>query len=254
MLFDFLDVLRAWKRAHRSMAVTFPSATELASVKHAAIEPAGTIVVFYTVDSLYELERDRLLSSTRPLGLDVAAVGVENTGSWVRNAGLKPGVLVNQRKAIRGPLLYVDVDAVFHRDPWPELLRIDSDIAVYYEENGRLLSGTILINDTPAAMALMEAWELGCKQEPDVWDQLVLERILAEDAARASPRYSVTRLSVSFCWIFDRIENEPVNLVYIEHLQASREMKRRPRLFGRIPNRVRRRRDRVAAIERILNA
>jgi hypothetical protein len=253
-LFKIFNELGPWKQAHRSMVIDFPNSEDLIARRRTSQERNGTIIAFYTKDTIYEREKERLLTSALHLGLEATAVGVENAGSWVRNAGLKPGVLVEQRKALRGPLLYVDVDAVFHRDPWPELLSIQSDIAVYYEMTGHLLSGTILINDTPSALALMEAWQKGCRDNPETWDQLVLERIITEDAAKASPSYSVSRLPVSFCWIFDRIENEPVDQIYIEHLQASREMKQRRRLFGRLPNRVRRRRDRVADIERILYA
>lgn len=253
MPFTILEKLRPWSRARRSAATAFPSLEELAARKRSHTGQAGTVVAFYTKNSLYEQEKDRLLKSARYLGLDVDAVGVESAGSWVRNAGLKPGVLVERRKALRGPLLYVDVDAVFHRDPWPELLPIGSDIATYYEANGRLLSGTILINDTPAALALLEAWREGCLAAPETWDQLVLENIVTQDSANPSPRYSVSRLPVSFCWIYGRVKNELVDHIYIEHLQASRETNKRQRRFGRSGKLLKRRRDRVAEIERILN-
>ncbi|MCV9910250.1 glycosyltransferase family 77 protein [Brucella sp. HL-2] len=248
-----IDKFRPWSHAHRSMAIAFPNSQELAARKRTQTGQDGTIVAFYTKNSLYEHEKERLLSSARHLGLEVVVVPVENTGSWVRNAGLKPGVLVDLRQKVRGPLLYVDVDAVFHRDPWPELIPIQSDIAVYYEASGHLLSGTILINDTPSALKLLETWQQGCLEQPDTWDQLVLEQILVQDNAEALPLYSVTRLPVSFCWIFDQLENEAVGQIYIEHLQASREAKKRPRLFGRKGKRLQRRLDRLAEIELILN-
>jgi hypothetical protein len=254
VLSKLFDKFRPWSRAHRSMAIAYPTFEELAARKRSQIEDDGMVVVFYTTDSIYEKEKERLLRSAGHLGLNVTAIAVADTGSWVRNAGLKPGVLLQQRKLLRGPLLYVDVDAVFHRDPWPELTSINSDFGVYYEASGRLLSGTILINDTPRALALLEAWHDGCVEEPETWDQIVLEQIIERDSTVASPCYSVTNLPGSFCWIFDDVENKPVSCVYIEHLQASREAKKRPRLFGRIGKRLSRRRDRVAEIERVLNS
>lgn len=253
MLFRLIDKFRPWSRAHRSMAVAFPSCEELAARKRTKTVQDGTIVAFYTKGSFYEQEKERLLSSARHLGLELVVVPVENAGSWVRNAGLKPGVLVNLRRTVRGRLLYVDVDAVFHRDPWPALLPIQSDIAVYHEASGHLLSGTILINDTPSALSLLERWQKGCLEQPDIWDQMVLEQVLVQDSEQALPLYSITRLPVSFCWIFDQVENEPVDHVFIEHLQASREAKKRSRLFGRVGKRLQRRRDRLAEIELILN-
>lgn len=89
-------------------------------------------------------------------------------------------------------------------------------------------------------------------EAPDIWDQLVLEQIVGQDAAKVSPDYSITRLPVSFCWLFDNLENEPVEHVYIEHLQASHEAMKRRRFLGCIGKRLKRTRDRIVEIERIL--
>ena len=146
-------------------------------------------------------------------------------------------------------MLYVDVDAVFHRNPWPSLAALDCDIAAYHEPDGHLLSGTLYINDTPAAATLLDEWAAACGANPDEWDQLVLERILAEDAARAEPRYRQARLPVAYCWIFDKIDNAASAQVY--RTQASRENKPLKGLF-RKPGRNVRRRDRIRTIEKIL--
>ncbi|WYX52901.1 putative nucleotide-diphospho-sugar transferase [Achromobacter xylosoxidans] len=167
------------------------------------------VVAFFTRDSIYETEKNRLLRSAQRLGLAVDAEPIESTGSWVRNASMKPSVLVAMRRKHAGPMLYVDVDAVFHRDPWPALAALDCDIAAYYEPQGHLLSGTLFINHTPAATALLQAWAQACAENPDEWDQLVLERLLDSDAARAEPRYRLARLPVAYCWIFDKTDNAP---------------------------------------------
>ena len=164
---------------------------------------------------------------------------------------MKPGVLVGMRRKHRGPMLYVDVDAVFHRNPWPSLAALDCDIAAYHEPDGHLLSGTLYINDTPAAATLLDEWAAACGANPDEWDQLVLERILAEDAARAEPRYRQARLPVAYCWIFDKIDNAASAQVYIEHLQASRESQPLKGLF-RKPLQRAAAPDRIRTIEKIL--
>ncbi|QND54319.1 glycosyltransferase family 77 protein [Phyllobacterium sp. 628] len=196
-----------------------------------------------------------MIASVTRLGLNVSSTPIVSTGSWVRNASLKAEFLFNERRSKRGPLLYVDVDAVFHRDPWPALAELKGDVAVYYEpSDGRLIAATILINDTPAAQQLMEAWKDRCNSNPDIWDQVVLQEIIEENAASGVLQIDVRRLSSSFCWIFDRVSNEPVETVYIEQLQASREATRKKRWFGRINKRLARRRERVEEIERILFA
>jgi hypothetical protein len=205
-------------------------------------------VAFYTKDSLYELEATRMVSSARRLGLSVQTTGVDSTGSWVRNASLKAAFLLEARQQHRGPLLYVDVDAVFHRNPWPQLAQYECDIALY-RENGRLLSGTILLNDTPQTLNLLEEWKTRSEINPDIWDQVVLQEILDQDQALETV-YSVERLPATFCWIFDRLTNVRDDHVFIEHLQASRQAKGAEKR-GRNKS-LERRAARVETIEKIL--
>ena len=216
--------LSPWSPEHQRSVAKFPGQAELDPPSPADLAAMGMTVAFFTRDSIYETEKNRLVRSAERLQLPVDAQAIDTTGSW-RNAAMKPGVLVGMRRKHRGPMLYVDVDAVFHRNPWPSLAALDCDIAAYHEPDGHLLSGTLYINDTPAAATLLDEWAAACGANPDEWDQLVLERILAEDAARAEPRYRQARLPVAYCWIFDKIDNAASAQVYIEHLQASRENK-----------------------------
>lgn len=250
---NILNKIRPWSPQQRALIIPFPAEQDLAERKSDATAADGPVVAFFTEGSFYEQEKERMSRSAERVGLRVQATALASAGSWVLNAGLKPGFLLQERAKLRGPLLYVDVDAVFHRNPWPELRRLDCDIAAYYEGGKRLISATILINDTPEAALLLERWRQGCLANPDMWDQLVLEQVIAEDAASAHPLFRVVKLPVSFCWIFDRVENERVSDIFIEQLQASREATKRKRWFGRIGKRLKRRRDRVDEIERILN-
>lgn len=248
MFSKLLDLFRANKAAHRAIIVPFPALQDVAPVSE---PPPGEIVAFFTPNSFYEQEAARMEASAVRLGLSVATTAVSSAGSWVRNAALKPTFLLKERQAKRGRLLYVDVDAVFHRNPWPALGSYDCDIAVY-RENGRLISATILFNDTPAALRLLKAWKAECDRDPDIWDQVVLQRILDEDQAKADPQFRVAALPASFCWIFDRIGNAKPDAIYVEQLQASRQAKVEKR-FGFERSKLRRRRRRIADIERILS-
>jgi hypothetical protein len=239
-----------WTKAQRANVAPFPAYHELEERK--SVTKHGTIVGFHTNDALYEAEARRMSKSAARLGLDVSLTTYASAGSWVRNASLKAGFLAKMRETIRGPLLYVDVDSVFHRDPWPVLADSDADIEVYFAANGDLLAGTILIADTPAASRLMALWHARCEQNPDVFDQVVLQSILEEDGRSATPQFTVSRLSVSFCWIFDRLNNEPVDMVYIEQLQASRQATARSSWYKRDGKRLRRRRQRINEIDMIL--
>ncbi len=242
-----LDMFRATKRRHRDILAPFPKNPKPTNNGDAT----GEIVAFFSVNSFYETEAARMVASAWRLGLSVHTSPFVSTGSWVRNASLKPTFLVKQREKRRGPLLYVDVDAVFHRDPWPVLSEFDCDIAVY-RERGRLISATILINDTPAAREILARWKQRCDENPEVWDQVVLQDILDEDQALSNPRYREGRLPASLCWVFDRVENGIPGKVYIEQLQASREISRE-HARGKARRGLQRRQDRVRTIERILD-
>jgi hypothetical protein len=247
MLFNrILDMFRTTKARHRAVLAPFPKDPKPSTFSHTA----GEVVAFFSVNSFYEAEAARMVASAWRLGLSVHTSPFVSAGSWVRNASLKPSFLVKQRDKRHGPLLYVDVDAVFHRDPWPVLASFDCDIAVY-RERGRVISATILINDTEAAREILALWKKRCDDNPDVWDQVVLQEILDEDQASANPRYREGQLPASLCWVFDRINNGTPERVYIEQLQASREISRE-HARGRARRSLKRRQERVRTIERIL--
>jgi hypothetical protein len=247
----------------------YPDVAELQRRRQAARPDDGAIVAFYTPGGVYETEKDRMLRSAELLGLKAAATAVSSAGSWVRNAGLKPGFLLEQRASLRGPLLYLDVDAVLHRNPWTLLRDMACDIAAYYDDadvgedgggvaavddqGASLLSGTLLLNDTPGALEILRRWQDRCTANPDMWDQRALQEVLAEDARSPDPLFRVARLPVSCCWIFDKVGNGMAGSeVHIEHLQASREAAPDGKAYAKAPRRLIRRRDRVATIERIL--
>ncbi|WP_065091898.1 putative nucleotide-diphospho-sugar transferase [Rhizobium leucaenae] len=247
MFTRIIDLFRTTKARHREILAPFPK-----NPQPSPSLDAGEVVAFFSVNSFYETEAARMVASAWRLGLSVHTWPFVSAGSWVRNASLKPTFLVRQRENRRGPLLYVDVDAVFHNDPWPILADLDCDIAVYRERGDRLISATILINDTPAAQEILALWKKRCDENPEVWDQVVLQEILDEDKASGSPRYREAQLAATFCWIFDRVENGIPEKIYIEQLQASREISHE-HARGKARRGLKRRQDRVRTIERILN-
>jgi hypothetical protein len=218
------------------------------------VAPRGTIIGFYTTGTYYEKEALRLAHSAATLGLKPLLTGMSSTGSWVRNASMKARFLLEQRRSLSGPLLYVDVDAILRADPWAALMVGDTDMAAHFNRSGELLSGTLFINDTQGSRELLERWTAACEANPEEWDQRLLQRVINEDEASPAPRFKVCRLPASFCWIFDSVGNESYNdRIIIEQLQASRESLRQGRgRFRRMSRRLKRRLDRIEAIEREL--
>ena len=255
-----LGRLGAWNSAQKQAVIPFPQAVteEMRNTMPSDI----TVVAFHTDDAFYTHEAERMCASAQRLGIPVKTTVVQSQGDWVKNTSFKAHFLEQARQDISGAMLYVDVDAVFHRSPLAYLSQLDCDIAAHYDEgDDHLISATLFFQDTPAAKQLIEEWNRQCKLRPDVWDQKVLEDILAQDQQQAQPQYRIQRLPVAFCWVFDRetnlahLEKMPV---YIEQLQASRSVREevrkqgKKRLISRPSKQTQRRMDRVKQIEDIL--
>jgi len=185
----------------------------------------GIIVAFHTDDDFYKAEAKRCRKRLDILGLPYEMIAIAKSKDWVANCAMKSKVLLDFRRKLRGPLLYIDVDAFVHENPWPYLADYDGDLATYVQSDGELLSGTILINDTQAAKSLLEEWYQLQKGEPQTWDQRVLQHIVENDE-NFTKRYNFQRLSSNFCHISDRVSGCTYGNPIIEHLQASRVLKR----------------------------
>jgi len=184
--------------------------------------PRGTIVAFHTDDPLYRAEAARFLKSVDKLGLKIDMKVIPPKADWVANCAMKPEIIADARRRIDGPLLYVDVDAIIHADPWPYLSQYDGDLAANVLVNGKLNSGTLYIADTQAAHKAVEEWVQRQRKNPQVWDQDTLRNIVEEIQHSTDPRFRFQRLPHNLCHIFDCSYPHTYGPVLIEHLQASR--------------------------------
>ncbi len=199
------------------------------------------MIIGYYTPGLYAREAERLRRSLQRLGLRCELDEVVDRGDWLSNTRFKGPWLAGQRRRRRGQLLYVDVDAVVHRDPWPVLREIGGDLAVHYfgEE---LLSGTILLNDTAGCQELLDAWARLCRGVAQ-WDQRLLDQVIR----RQGNAVQVTELGPEYTFVFDLMRRKHPRLEpVIEHLQASRE-----RHKSHSPP-LRRRRRRLARLKTLL--
>lgn len=127
------------------------------------------------------------------------------------------------RHTLVGPLLYVDADAILKEDIREYFSNVREDLAVYYfNENTGICSGTLYLNDTPAAYQLVDLWEKQMAIQPDLWDQKVLEDIVIK--LEEQGLLTVNKLSPEYTFIYDISAEKYPNLQpKIEHLQASRD-------------------------------
>jgi hypothetical protein len=187
----------------------------------------GTIFAFHTDDPVYTEEAQRFTSRLDQIGLPYDLKTISSHGDWVANCAKKASVLIDARDRIDGPLLYSDVDAYFHKNPWNYLgLYQGCDIAVYINKDGTLVSSSILVNDTPGARLILKLWKEEQEKTPTVWDQDVLRRVVLAEEAKPEDqqRFKIQRLPLSMCKIFDK-ELGYGKTPFIEQLQVSREGK-----------------------------
>lgn len=240
----------------RAVELGYPALRSITKSRAPKVQ-RGTIVAFHTPDEVYRAEAARLKKTLDALGLDYHFFEVTPEKNWVRTTLLKPGWILKARKELDGPLLYIDVDAFVHRDPWPYLSQYDADLAAVVYDNGELNSASILINDTPGARALLERWlELANNRRNqdtgdltptgDNGDQGVLRLAVLESEAQSESRIRFQRFPVNLTYIFDRGDvYYTVGPVIIEQLQVSRETTRHEK-------RLARRRKRLAELENSL--
>ena len=215
----------------------------------AQVSERGLIVAFHTPDEVYQAEAERLRRSLDVLGLDYEISIVEPESNWVRTTLLKPTWIAPARKKHRGPLLYVDVDAYVHEDPWPSLEGLEGDMGAVVYPSGELNSATLWINDTPEAHTLLSLWSQGSgsrrksdngtlRQVGDDSDQGVLRLLVEEEEESENPRFRFARLQPNFATIFDRLDAYRYGPITIEQLQVSREITLREKRLARRRNRI----------------
>jgi hypothetical protein len=214
---------------------------------------SGTVVGFYTPDNIYRREAARLKKNLESLRMKHQLQEVKPSDNWVRTTLLKAGWIAEARRSVRGPLLYLDVDAYVHANPWRYLLNTKADIAAVYND-GYLNSATIYLADTPEAQWALDEWVAGCEARLDSdngtlrqigedSDQSVLQDIIDNDRGSAPASFSFRHLPQTMAYIFDNPQNRRVvGPLFIEQLQASRESREETK-------RLTRRRQRITELE-----
>lgn len=182
-----------------------------------------TVFAFHTDDGLYTKHAQILKASAEKLGIPITLC-VYQQSEWQKMIAFKPSFIAQMRRELQGPLLFVDADAIILEDIRPYYESLDEDIAVHYLNDTELLSGTLFINDTDNARALINEWEKRQLASPNIWDQKILA-ILIQDYL-AHDLITLKKTSAKYTYIFDTSKTIYGDHIYpaIEHLQASRDL------------------------------
>lgn len=184
----------------------------------------------------YEADAARLVASLQRFGIPHDVEGFADRGDWYANTAHKAEFIRGKRRRVRGPLLWLDADAVLHADVRPYFAGLvsDYDVAAHYFRSAdgqqyqpdarRLLSGTLWLNDTPAALRLCLAWcKLNDLLRGEGYEQGGGQKNLWY-LTTCHPRPRVHDLPGGYCYVFDKPWGyEPRTTPIIEHLIASRE-------------------------------
>jgi len=187
------------------------------------------VVAYYTVDNIYSRCAKKFIKSAQQFNIPYLITPIEHQGNWVKNTQYKATFLKQQLETLKATsLIYVDIDAEFHEDPGLfKLLDESPDVLIGahnldHSKFGRgnkheLLSGTLYLKNCKETYDLVVEWEAECKQDPTIWDQKALEKVLTKK------KINYHNLPEEYCTIFDYMKSV-VNPVIV-HYQASREVK-----------------------------
>jgi len=184
-----------------------------------------TIIAYFTLGTGYAEEVKQLQETLRIFasGFRSEIVGIPNLGSWEANTHYKPLFIRQCLLDLKGPVIYLDADSVFHDKP-KAFLDIPQHVSFgccYFDwGHQKELSGAVLyFSYSPIAIDILNKWNDKCKEFPQQFDQKLLQEVVEQDM-QISPFIFPKEYDV----IFD-LHKHIKNPVIIQ-MQASRRLKK----------------------------
>jgi hypothetical protein len=198
-------------------------------------------IAFYTKGTPYEAEAELLRASLERVGMEHEITAIADRGDWYANTAQKAGFIRRKRERIKGPILYIDVDAFVHENCaayFENLGKMGADFGAHWfrgpakghdkskvrTEGWWMLSGTLFFGDTDNARRLLDAW-VGLNRllsgfgvmdghgQKDLW---YLTTCMTD--------LRIVPLPGRFCYVHDKPwAYPPSEPMIIEHMIASRE-------------------------------
>jgi len=189
------------------------------------------IVAYYTLNTPYEAEANKLIASLKNLGINYDVVGIKNLGNWQANTRFKAKFMeIMLNKHVGKNLLYVDSDAIVHRSPIL-FQNYQCDIAVRWQDfrwkQNECLSGTIFMANNDKTRELCRRWQqINTNEGPNAktFEQWNLGKVIQD--MRREGKIKDKNLPPEYTFIFDLMRALYPNAnPVIEHFQASRRNK-----------------------------
>ena len=188
---------------------------------------------FYTIDTPYEAEAERLEKSLRRLvergemPYRWVIQPVANLGDWQLNVKQRPALIRAAMERENDSILAVDCDATFENEIDLDFDSLECDLAAnvmdkafWKQETSKrthsLMAGTLYFPNTDNARMILKTWEQDCPKTRK-WDQRVLEPI--------ARNFRLYNLPVKYCAIDKTMWG--INDAVIRHHQASRRLRKK---------------------------
>lgn len=197
------------------------------------------IISYATIDTPYEeVIKSTLIPSLEKFDLDYDISYVKDLGSWQLNTGYKSTFIKEMLLKHKQSVCFLDSDASIVE--YPELLyQLSSGVDISYHNFNwwkhwrgvdndfsrmHLLSGTICFSYNPKVLSLIDEWIEKVVENPNVWEQKVLEEIV-----NSKTNLGICHLPAEYCCVVMHDNSIPkyINKPVIVHHQASRKYKNR---------------------------
>jgi hypothetical protein len=174
-------------------------------------------VAYFTQDTPYEAEADKLRTTLERFKLRHEIHAVPNLGSWQKNTQYKSRFVRDMLGGHNGPIVYVDVDALILKPP-TLLNELVGDLGAARFMDQELLSGTVWFANTPICRTVVDRWLVNCEKYPETCPPGVLRHYPDGEAA-----WDQRLLDLSLCQTPEaRFVQLPQEYTYIEDLSRER--------------------------------
>lgn len=139
------------------------------------------VISYYTIDTVYELEVEKLMTSLDIFKIPYQIYGVPTLGSWLNNTGFKAEFVRDVMKIVDRPCVWLDADCEVMKEPvlFAQLLAQKVSISVYIrgdDKEPNLNSSTIYLGNDAFCKEVVDAWVDQMKNtDYKIWDQKCLE-------------------------------------------------------------------------------
>ena len=139
------------------------------------------VISYYTIDTVYELEVQKLMASLDTFKIPYQIYGVPTLGSWLNNTGFKAEFVRDVMKIVDRPCVWLDADCEVVKEPvlFTQLLERKVSISVYIrgdDNEPNLNSSTIYFGNDTFCKETVESWvDEMKKSDYRIWDQKCLE-------------------------------------------------------------------------------